>query len=52
MVLEDVQGPQPCLGGVLDSLPPQGAGPEIVGWNWGEVSGFESAGGVRWGTAS
>src|SRR5262245_9982995 len=26
-----------CLGGVLESLPPQCSGPEIVGWDWDAV---------------
>lgn len=49
-VLEsDEHGPQLCLGGVADSLPPQCGGPDIVGWDWAEVEGEESANGTTWG---
>jgi hypothetical protein len=49
-VLEDREhGPQLCLGGVLDSYPPQCGGPDLIGWDWGKVSGSEDASGVRWG---
>ena len=41
--------PQFCLGGVMESFPPQCSGPEIVGWNWDEVAGAESANDVTWG---
>ena len=30
-------GPQLCLGGVLDSYPPQCGGPGVVGWGWAVV---------------
>lgn len=43
-------GPQLCLGGVNDSLPPQCGGPDIVGWSWEDVDGYETAGGTTWGT--
>lgn len=39
-----------CLGGVMESYPPQCSGPEIIGWDWEVVEGAESAGGVTWGT--
>jgi hypothetical protein len=42
-------GPQLCLGGVATSLPPQCGGPDIVGWDWEEVDGWESAAGTTWG---
>jgi hypothetical protein len=49
-VLEDRDhGPQLCLGGVLDSYPPQCGGPDLIGWDWDAVSGSEEASGVRWG---
>lgn len=49
-VLESTDhGPQLCLGGVADSLPPQCGGPDIVGWDWGEVDGAESVSGTTWG---
>jgi len=41
--------PQLCLGAVAESYPPQCDGPEIVGWDWDEVDGEESASGVTWG---
>ncbi len=41
--------PQFCLGGVMESYPPQCQGPEIVGWDWDDVDGAETAGGVTWG---
>ena len=41
-------GPQLC-GNVADSYPPQCGGPDIVGWDWDEVDGAESANGVTWG---
>lgn len=41
--------PMFCLGGVLQSRPPQCDGPEIVGWDWKSVDGAETASGVTWG---
>lgn len=41
--------PEFCLGGVNESLPPQCAGIPIVGWDWTEVDGEESAAGTTWG---
>lgn len=50
LVLEDrSHGPQICLGGVLDSLPPQCGGPDLIGWNWRQLAGFENRSGTRWG---
>ena len=49
-VLDDGDGAEACLGGVMDSFPPQCGGPSLVGWEWAEHAGdFESASGVRWG---
>lgn len=49
-VLESPEhGPQLCLGGVEDSLPPQCGGPDITNWEWSEVEA-ESASGTTWGT--
>ena len=48
-VLEDADGPELCLGGVLDSLPPQCGGVPVDGWSWAGVEGEASAGGVTWG---
>jgi hypothetical protein len=51
MVLESPDhGPQLCLGGVLESYPPQCGGPDVVGWDWAAVDGEESANGTTWGT--
>ena len=41
-------GPQLCLSGVLDSLPPQCGGPKVQGWSWDVVT-HETRGDVRWG---
>lgn len=41
--------PQFCLGAVAESSPPQCGGPELVGWDWDEVDGEETASGVTWG---
>jgi len=50
MVLESPDhGPQLCLGGVDESLPPQCGGPDIVGWDWESVSDEESRSGTTWG---
>jgi hypothetical protein len=47
-VLEDERhGPQFCTA-VMESLPPQCDGADIVGWDWGVVQ-HESSGGVKWG---
>ena len=49
-VLDDGDGAELCLGGVMDSLPPQCGGPSLVGWEWADHQGdFESRGGARWG---
>src|SRR5688500_15971617 len=42
-------GPQLCAA-VADSYPPQCGGPDIVGWDWGEVDDAESANGTTWGS--
>lgn len=49
-VLESDDGPQLCLGGVLDSMPPQCGGPLITSWDWDVVSDFvERRAGTTWG---
>lgn len=48
-VLDDGHGPILCLGGVAMSLPPQCAGPEVLGWAWDDHPDHDAAGGVRWG---
>ena len=42
-------GPQLCLGGVMESYPPQCGGPDVLGWDWDDVGGFERASGTTWG---
>ena len=42
-------GPELCLGGVAESLPPQCSGLPIVGWDWSAVEGEQSASGTTWG---
>ena len=50
MVLESPDhGPELCLGGAEDSLPPQCEGTELVGWDWGTVDDEESTRGTTWG---
>lgn len=43
--------PELCLGGVLDSLPPQCGGTPIKGWDWDAVdkADFTRMGDIRWG---
>lgn len=48
-VLDDGDGPQLCLGGVAESMPPQCDGLPMEGWDWAEQQMHESAGGTRWG---
>jgi hypothetical protein len=43
-------GPELCLGGVLDSFPPQCGGVPITNWRWDQVEGDQAAGGTTWGT--
>ncbi|MGV9380753.1 hypothetical protein ACWDRB_33400 [Nonomuraea sp. NPDC003707] len=40
-------GPQLCMM-IMESLPPQCSGPDVVGWDWNKVD-HESQGGVKWG---
>lgn len=50
LVLDTPEGdPEFCLGGATASLPPQCAGIPIVGWDWSDVDGEESAAGTTWG---
>jgi hypothetical protein len=50
MVLEDdSHGPELCLGGSLDSLPPQCGGPPVANWDWSAVEGEETRAGTTWG---
>lgn len=41
-------GPQLCHA-VAESYPPQCGGPDVLGWDWQQVDGEESAGGTTWG---
>ncbi|WP_425841994.1 hypothetical protein [Microbacterium sp. PA5] len=51
MVLGDGEdGAQLCLGPVAESAPPQCAGIPLVGWSWEGLDGFETTGGVKWGS--
>ena len=43
------QPPMLCLGGVLDSLPPQCGDIPVTNWNWDEVEGEERRSGTTWG---
>lgn len=43
----DDPAPMACLGAVLESLPPQCEGPELVGLDWASVP-HEDSGDVRW----
>ncbi len=47
--VDEDAAPMFCLGGVLQTRPPQCDGPEIVGWDWDAVEGAETANGVTWG---
>ncbi len=42
--------PELCLGGVMESYPPQCGGPEVIGLDWEDVADVETASGVTWGT--
>lgn len=50
-VLEEAgSDPVFCLGGVMESLPPQCGGIRLVGWDWDAVDNEERAAGATWGT--
>jgi hypothetical protein len=44
-----VHGPELCLGGIDDSLPPQCGGVPIANWDWAAVDGEETRAGTTWG---
>ncbi len=49
-VIESRDGEVYACSSVMESYPPQcGDGFELHGWSWDDVTGEESAGGVRWG---
>jgi hypothetical protein len=48
IVLDDGEGPELCLGAVMESLPPQCSGPRVIGWSWADFPDEESAAGTRW----
>jgi len=51
MVLGDgADGAQLCLGAVAESAPPQCAGIPLAEWSWDGLDGFETTGGVKWGS--
>ena len=42
--------PELCLGGVMESYPPQcSGGVPLIGWDWSDVEGEETSGQVSWG---
>lgn len=41
--------PRFCLGGVMESYPPQCSGPPIVSWDWATAEQAQTASGVTWG---
>jgi hypothetical protein len=47
MLIDSVEGPELCLGAVIESLPPQCSGPVVDGLDFGDWS--ETASGVTWG---
>lgn len=47
-VLDDGDGPELCLGGIDESLPPQCSGMPIHGWSWDAIEGEQIASGVTW----
>ena len=42
-------GPQLCVGGIAQSLPPQCGGPDVAPWDWAKVTGEEEVNGTSWG---
>lgn len=49
-VLDAGDGAQVCLGGVMESFPPQCQGVPLSGWDWADHEGaYEEAGPARWG---
>ena len=42
--------PKFCVGGVLESYPPQCSGPVLLNWNWAEAEYEETASDVTWGS--
>jgi hypothetical protein len=50
-VLQDTtHGPELCLSGVAQSLPPQCGGVPVTNWRWDQVDGERSVNGTTWGT--
>ena len=49
VVLESPQhGPSLCVGGMLDSMPPQCGDIPLVGWDWGMVDSEQTVNGTTW----
>ena len=49
-VIDDAGRAKFCLGGILESYPPQCAGLPLEDWTWDGVDGSETAGTTTWGT--
>lgn len=50
IVMDDADsGPELCVGGVAQSLPPQCGGPALAEWDWETVAGEERMSGSIWG---
>ncbi|HCX85201.1 MAG TPA: hypothetical protein DHV14_08715 [Micrococcales bacterium] len=49
LLQRDGADPVACLGGVLESYPPQCSGPVVIGLSWNDVADAEHASGVTWG---
>nr|WP_236571213.1 hypothetical protein [Microbacterium hydrocarbonoxydans] len=50
MVIDAADDVELCLGGVMESFPPQCVGVPVDGWTWDQLEGSESSGEVRWGS--
>jgi hypothetical protein len=48
-VIDEGDGAELCVGGIGESLPPSCGGPDIIGWDWGDVDDEESQSGATWG---
>ncbi len=51
LLQQGTDAPVLCVGGVMESYPPQCGGPEVVGLDWADVAEHEDAFDVRWGEA-
>ncbi len=49
-VLDDGDGPELCMAGTADSLPPQCGGLPLIDWDWATLEGeYDERSGTRWG---